>query len=250
MPESLAIADETWELLTKPSTATLTTVLSKQGLWNTFITGAKPLKPELRMVGQAFTLRYIPAREDLDYAGETDNLTDPQRLAIEQIGPRDVLVIDARGDERAGTMGNILATRLKLRGATGIVTDGAFRDAPALAEVGIAAYARSAHAATNKTIHHPADFQLPVGCGGVAVFPGDLLVGDAEGVVVIPRHLADEVARQAAEQEQREDFLLKKIRGGASIVGTYPAEGKTLEEYEESKRSVVGGRGASGKPTG
>lgn len=235
MAKQLQIADETWELLRTPSTATLTTVLSKHGLWNTFITGAKPLVPQLRLVGQALTLRYIPAREDLDYTGETDNLKDPQRLAIEQIGPRDALVIDARGDERAGTLGNILATRVKVRGGAGIVTDGAFRDAPAIAEVGIPAYARSAHAATNKTIHHPMDFQLPIGCGGVAVFPGDVLVGDAEGVVVIPRHLADQVAREAAEQEQREDFILDKIRGGASIVGTYPADESTLAEYEANK---------------
>jgi regulator of RNase E activity RraA len=242
MPDAIAIPDATWKLLETPSTATLTTVLSKHGLWNTFITGSKPLRPDLRLVGQAFTLRYIPAREDLDYTGETDNLTDPQRLAIEQAGPRDVLVIDARGDERAGTMGNILATRLQVRGAAGIVTDGAFRDAPAIAAVGIAAYARSAHAATNKTIHHPADFQLPIGCGGVAVFPGDVLVGDAEGVVVIPRHLACEVARQATEQEHREAFLLEKIRGGAGIVGVYPADRKTLAEYETYKRSATGGQ--------
>lgn len=226
------VSDATWELLRTPSTATLTTVLSKLGLWNTFITGAKPLVPNLRMVGQAFTLRYIPAREDLDHVGEFDNLTDPQRLAVEQVGPRDVLVIDARGDERAGTMGNILATRMKVRGAAGFVTDGCFRDSPAIAAMGVPAYARSPHAATNKTIHHPIDFQVPIGCGGVAVFPGDVLVGDAEGVVVIPRHLADQVARQAALQEHREAFILKKIEGGAALIGTYPPDSETLAEYE------------------
>jgi regulator of RNase E activity RraA len=226
------ISEQTWELLSVPSTATLTTVLSKHGLWNTFITGAKPLAPQSRMAGQAFTLRYIPAREDLDYTGEINNLTDPQRVAIEQIGPRDVLVIDARGDVRAGTMGAILATRMKARGAAGIVTDGAFRDSPGIAEAGIPAYACAAHAATNKTIHHPADFQLPVGCGGVAVYPGDILVGDAEGVVVIPRHLARVVAEQAAAQERREDFIMEKIRCGASLVGTYPPDAQTQAEYE------------------
>jgi regulator of RNase E activity RraA len=184
----------------------------------------------MRMVGQAFTLRYIPAREDLDYTGEINNLTDAQRVAIERLGPRDVLVIDARGDVHAGTMGAILATRMKARGAAGIVTDGAFRDSPGIAEVGIPAYARAAHAATNKTIHHPADFQLPVGCGGVAVYPGDILVGDAEGVVVIPRYLARTVAEQAAAQERREDFIMDKIRGGASLVGTYPPNAETQAE--------------------
>ncbi len=233
MPELEPIAEKTWDLLRKPSTATLTTVLSKHGLWNTFVTGAKPLLPNLRMVGQAFTLRYIPAREDLDSSGVFDNLTDQQRLAIEQVGPRDVLVIDARGDERAGTMGNILAMRMFVRGAVGIVTDGAFRDSPAIAEIGIPAYARSAHAATNKTIHHPVDCQLPIGCAGVAVYPGDILVGDGEGVVVIPRHVAGQVAEEAAAQEHREDFFLRKIRSGSPLAGTYPPDEKTLAEYEE-----------------
>jgi regulator of RNase E activity RraA len=232
MPDLVPVSEQTWNLLGKPSTATLTTVLAKHGLWRTFITGARPLTPRLRLVGQAFTLRYIPSREDLDYNMVFDNRTDPQRVAVERVGPRDVLVIDARGDERAGVLGNILATRLAARGAAGIVTDGCFRDAPAIAEVGIPAYARSAHAATNKTVHHPVDFQLPVGCGGVAVYPGDVLVGDAEGVVVIPRHLAQQVAEEAALQEHREEFILEKIRAGAGLLGTYPMDEKTQAEYE------------------
>lgn len=233
MPELTPISDNTWKLLAQPSTATLTTVLAKHGLWRTFITGARPLAPDTRMVGQAFTLRYIPSREDLDYNLVFDNLRDPQRLAIEQLGPRDVLVIDARGDERAGTMGDILATRAKVRGAVGLVTDGCFRDSPAIAQVGIAAYARSPHASTNKTVHHPADLQVPIGCGGVAVYPGDILVGDGEGVVVIPRHLAEQVAREAALQEHREEFILAKIRAGAGLVGTYPPDEKMQAEYAE-----------------
>ena len=232
MSHLIEISDETWTLLARPSTATLCTVLAKQGLWNVFLTGVQSLTPQLRMAGQAFTLRYIPAREDLDHNLVFDNLTDPQRLAIERVGTRDVLVIDARGDERAGTMGNILATRVQVRGAVGIVTDGCFRDSPAIAQTGLAAYARSAHAATNKTIHHPADFQLPIGCGGVAVYPGDVLVGDAEGVVVIPRKLAAGVAREAAAQEHREDFILEKIRAGAGLVGTYPMDEQTAAEYQ------------------
>ncbi len=237
MTELAPIAARTWELLESPSTATLTTVLSKLGLWNTFVTGAKPLSPGRRMVGQAFTLRYIPSREDIDFNLVFDNTKDPQRLAIEQVGPRDVLVIDARGDERAGTMGNILATRMVARGAVGIVTDGCFRDSPAIAAMDIAAYARSPHAATNKTIHHPADVQLPVGCGGVAVYPGDVLVGDDEGAVVIPRHMADEVATMAADQEHHEAFILERIRGGAALLGTYPPDAEAVAAYEEYCRS-------------
>lgn len=233
MTDLSSVAARTWELLETPSTATLCTVLAKRGLWNVFITGALPLSPTLRMVGQAYTLRYIPAREDLDHNLVFDNTRDPQRIAIEGVGPRDVLVIDARGDERAGTMGNILATRMKARGAAGVVTDGCFRDSPAIAEMGFPAYARSAHAATNKTIHHPVDVQLPIGCGGVAVYPGDILVGDAEGVVVIPRHLADEVAQEAAMQEHKEDFITAKVEKGAPLLGTYPMNDETAAAYDE-----------------
>jgi regulator of RNase E activity RraA len=191
----------------------------------------------MRLVGQAFTLRYIPAREDLDHTGALDNLTDPQRVAIERVGPGEVLVIDARGDVRAGTLGAILATRLKLRGAAGVVSDGAFRDSPEIAASGLPAYARAAHGAANKTIHHPTDFQLPIACGGVAVYPGDVLVGDDEGIVVIPRHLAAGVAEEAAIQERREVFILEKIRGGASIVGVYPPNEATLAEYAEWQKT-------------
>lgn len=232
MTELVEISERTWNLLPLPSTATFTTVLAKKGFWNTFVTGAAPLNPQLSMVGQAFTLRYIPSREDLDRNLVFDNSRDPQRLAIEAVGPRDVLVIDARGDERGGVMGNILAERMAVRGAVGIVTDGCFRDSPAIAEIGIPAYARSAHAATNKTIHHPIDFQLPIACGGVAVYPGDILVGDAEGVVVIPRHIAADIAEEAAAQEHREDFIVSKVRDGAALSGTYPMDDATKAEYD------------------
>jgi len=225
--------EQTCHLLTLPSTATLTTVMSKKGLWNTFMTGVKPLATGSRMVGQAFTLRYIPSREDIDFHLNFDNKTDPQRVAIEQVGPGDILVIDARGDERAGTMGNILASRMVARGAVGIVTDGCYRDSPTIAEMPIPSYARSPHAATNKTIHHPTEIQVPIGCGGVAVYPGDVLVGDDEGVVVIPRHLVDEVAVEAALQEHREDFILAKIQSGAPLLGTYPMDDATVAEYDE-----------------
>ncbi len=232
MSQPVSVAPEIFEQLRIPSTATLTSVLARRGLRNTFMTGVRPLAPRTRMVGQAFTLRYIPAREDLDQTGVVDNLTDPQRIAVESVGPHDVLVIDARGDVRAGSMGAILATRMKLRGAAGVVTDGAFRDSPEIAASGLPAYARAAHAATNKTIHHPTDIQLPIACGGVAVFPGDVIVGDDEGVVVIPRHLAAEVAEEAVAQERREEFIMEKVRAGASIIGVYPPDAKTLAEYE------------------
>ena len=123
---------------------------------------------------------------------------------------------------RAGTMGDILATRLFKRGAAGVVTDGAFRDSPSIADIGLPAFAAAMNAHSNKTVHHPSEIQVPIACGEVAVLPGDIIVGDAEGVVVVPAQIAEEVAQVAVEAEARETFLLKKIQAGASIVGTYP----------------------------
>ncbi|MBN60817.1 MAG: ribonuclease activity regulator RraA [Gemmatimonadetes bacterium] len=218
------------------STATLTSVLRNKGLHNTFMHNVVPLESDARMVGRAFTLRYIPAREDLDEV-PLDNLKDVQRIGIEQIGAGDVLVIDARGDTRAGTMGSILAARIQVRGCTGVVTDGAYRDSPTIAASGLPAYAAAMNAHTNKTVHHPSEIQVPIACGGVAVFPGDLIVGDQEGVVVIPAHLAAAVAAEAEEMEQKERFIMEKIRSGASIVGTYPPDEATLAEYRAWKEA-------------
>ena len=229
------ISRETLDLLLIPSTATLTSVLRQHGITQTFMHGVTPLRPNMKMAGPAFTLRYLPMREDLD-PGTVDNLKDVQRVGIEQINEGEVFVIDARGDTRAGTMGSILATRLHCRGAAGIVTDGAYRDSPVIAELGIAAYAAAMNAHTNKTIHHPSEIQVPIACGDVAVYPGDIIVGDEEGVVVVPAHLAEQVAQTAAEMEEKEVFITEKIQAGASIVGVYPPDEKTLAEYEEWKR--------------
>ena len=229
------ISRETLDMLLIPSTATLTSVLRQHGITWTFMHGVAPLRPNMKMAGPAFTLRYIPMREDLD-PGTVDNLKDVQRVGIEQIDEGEVLVIDARRDTRAGTMGSILATRLHCRGAAGIVTDGAYRDSPVIAELGIAAYAAAMNAHTNKTIHHPSEIQVPIACGDVAVCPGDIIVGDEEGVVVVPAHLAEQVAQTAAEMEEKEIFITEKIQSGASIVGIYPPDEKTLAEYEEWKR--------------
>ena len=225
------ISNEVIEQLLIPSTATLTTALKQFGLSRSYMHGVAPLRPDMKMAGPAFTLRYIPAREDLD-TGEVDNLKDAQRVGIEEIKVGEVFVIDARGDTRAGTMGDILATRLYKRGAVGVVTDGAFRDSPAIAEIGLPAFAAAMNAHSNKTVHHPSEIQVPIACGEVAVLPGDIIVGDAEGVIVVPVQFAAEVALIAVEMEAREKFLLKKIQSGASIVGTYPPDESTLAEYE------------------
>lgn len=229
------------EQLRGVSTATLTSQLATRGLRRTFMTGVRPLRPQDRMVGVAFTLRYVPAREDLDSVVGFNNETNVQRLAIERVGPGEVLVIDARGDVSAATLGNILAARLRARGEAGIVTDGAFRDAAGIAAEPIPSYYRGAHAQRSTVAHHAADMQTVIGCGGVMVAPGDVLVGDEDGVVVIPRHLAAEVARAAAEQEDLETFILERVRAGAGIRGVYPPDDQTREEYERWRGAREGG---------
>jgi regulator of RNase E activity RraA len=229
------VSDEILALLRQVSTATLSSQLTRRGFTQLFMGGVLPLRPDLPMAGQAVTLRYIPAREDLERTGEFNNLTNKQRIAVESVGPGDVLVIDARGDTRAGSLGNILATRIKSRGAAGIVTDGAFRDTPAIRAIDLPTYARGQHPNISFTIHHPVDINVPIACGGIAVLPGDVLVGDAEGVIVIPRAVAEEVAREAYEQERKEEFLLGKIEAGSSIIGVYPPDEETLREYEAWK---------------
>ncbi len=230
------LSNETRDKLRHISTATLTSQLIKLGFRNTFLQGLYPLRPDLRLVGYAFTVRYIPAREDL--ADERyDNTKNVQRLAVEAVQPEDVLVIDARGDVRAASFGHILGTRIHARGAAGLVTDGALRDTPGFRELAMPTYIQAPHATTSFTIHHPVELQVPIGCGGVAVVPGDIIVGDGEGVVVIPAQVAEEVAREGFEQEIREEFFQEKVAGGAPILGVYPPNEETLAEFEEWRQN-------------
>lgn len=231
MPETPPLAPETLDHLRQASTATISAQLTKRGVSRTFMRGPRPLRPRDRMVGIAFTLRYVPSREDLDPGIAYDNRTNVQRLAIERVGPGEVLVIDARGETGAATLGDILTARLRVRGAAGIVTDGAVRDAGGVAAEPIPTYCAAANALLSSVAHHPADLQVPIGCGGVLVLPGDVIVGDADGVLVIPRQLADEVARDAAEQEALEAFVITKIRAGAELQGTYPPDEATRAEF-------------------
>ena len=223
------------QALREVSTATLTSQLLKRGFRNTFLGGLAPLRPDLRMVGYALTLRYAPMREDLDLEVDYNNLTNVQRLAVEAVDSEDVLVIDARNEIHSASLGNILATRISKRGGVGIVTDGALRDANAFRDVEIATYTRGIHATTSSTKHHPVDMNLPIGCGNVLIMPGDVMVGDADGVVAIPRHVAEEVALAAVEQERLESFVLGKIQAGASIIGVYPPDEKVRAEYEAQR---------------
>jgi regulator of RNase E activity RraA len=220
------------EALRGVSTATVTTQLMARGLRNTFLHGLTALNPaQPRMVGEAFTLRCIPSREDVDTLSVFQDYDHPQRRAIESVPPGAVLVVDARRQTRAASLGHILATRLLQRGAAGVVTDGSVRDSQGFAELALPSFAAGASPTTNLAQHHAVDLQLPIGCAEVAVYPGDIMVGDHDGVVCVPRHLAAEVAAAAVEQERLEDFVLAKVQAGAPLRGTYPPDEKTLEEY-------------------
>ena len=214
---------ETIEKLRHVSTATLATALYKRGLRNQVIQDVRPVKPKGRnMVGPAFTLRYMPAREDRNTLAEFRNPQHPQRQAVEQCPPGHVLVMDARKDARAASAGDILITRLMVRGGAGIVTDGGFRDSMTIGELDMPAYFHRASTPTNLTLHEAIDINVPIGCGDVAVFPGDILVGDDDSVIVIPAHLANEIADEATEMTAFEDFVVERVKAGESIIGLYP----------------------------
>ncbi|MBX3604049.1 MAG: ribonuclease activity regulator RraA [Piscinibacter sp.] len=205
------------------SCATLCTALFKRGLRRQFLQNVHPLHPGLpNMVGEAYTLRYIPAREDLNPITVFNDRSHPQRKAVEECPPGAVLVIDSRQDARAASAGSILVTRLMKRGVAGIVTDGGFRDSPEIAALPFPAYHQRPSAPTNLTLHQALDINVPIGCADVAVWPGDVVVGDAEGVVVIPAALAGEIAAEAVEMTAFEDFVSEKVNEGRSILGLYP----------------------------
>ena len=233
----MEMKSESRELLKGVSTATLTTVLFKRGLRNVFVQGVFLLnKSAPRMVGEAYTLRYIPAREDIDLLGAFEGRGHPQREAIEACPEGHVLVMDARRDAAAATGGDILMTRLMVRGVAGVVTDGGLRDSPTIEKLAWPAYCGARSAPLNLVRHHAVESQVPIGCGGVAVYPGDVVVGDAEGVVVIPAAMADDVAREAAAQTEFEDWVETKVKEGRSIFGLYPPSPETKAEFEASRK--------------
>ncbi len=212
------------------STATLTFQLQKRGIRSTFLSGVHPVKDGQRMLGYAHTLRFVPLREDLQ--AQLSGGQNAQRRAIESLGPDEVLTIEARGEPDAGTIGDIFVLRALRRGAAGVVTDGALRDTPAIRALALPVYHRASHAATFGRVHMPLDQQTPIACAGVTVMPGDIVVGDAEGVVVVPAALAAEVAADAARQELEEEWALERVDAGESTVGVFPISKDRRAEFE------------------
>jgi regulator of RNase E activity RraA len=215
---------ETHAKLMGVSVATLASALYKRGLRNQVIQDVRPVARKGRnMVGPAYTLRYMPAREDRNGMEVFRNPQHPQRQAIEQCPAGSILVMDSRKDPRAASAGDILITRLMMRGGAGVVTDGGFRDSMVIGALEIPAYHSRASSPTNLTLHEAIDLNVPIGCGDVAVFPGDILVGDDDAVIVIPAEIADAIADEAVEMTAYEDFVVAEVKAGATIIGLYPA---------------------------
>ena len=235
----MALKPDTRIKLKRVSTATLATALFKRGFRQQMVQDVQPLGPPRTesMVGEAFTLRYMPAREDLNPLSAFRDRGHPQRRAVEEAPPGCVFVIDSRKDARAASAGGILVTRLMQRGIVGVVTDGGFRDSAEIASLDIHAYHHRPSAPTNLTLHQAIDINVPVGCGDAPVFPGDVMVGDADGVIVLPAHLADELADEATEMTAYEDFVTERVRGGQGILGLYPATDESnLEAFAQWRK--------------
>ena len=222
--------------VSQASTATLASQLRKRGFNHVTLDRLQTTRPSRKMAGFARTLRYVPFREDLfAQYGSTVGRTglNAQKRAVEQARPGEVLVIEARGDPTAGTVGDLLALRAQVRGATGIVTDGAIRDSETLRnQLAIPVYYAAAHPAVLGRRHVPWEVNVAVACAGVTVMPGDIIVGDGDGVIVVPAHLAMEVARDAAEQERQEEFAAAMIAKGESVDGLYPLGKRWRAAYE------------------
>jgi 2-keto-4-pentenoate hydratase/2-oxohepta-3-ene-1,7-dioic acid hydratase in catechol pathway/regulator of RNase E activity RraA len=225
------LTDETRRLLRTVGTATLSAQLRKRGLHNMTIDGVRPTRPDLRLLGTARTLRYLPLREDL--FAEFGGGMNAQKRAVESLGPGEVLVMEARGDSTAGTIGDILALRAQVRGAAGIVTDGGLRDSVAVTALDLPTYHGGEHPSVLGRRHVPWETDAVIACGGTTVRPGDVLVGDADGVVVLPPELAADIAADAAEQERQERFVAERVAAGEPIGGLYPMGPAWHEKYEQ-----------------
>jgi regulator of RNase E activity RraA len=218
------------------STATLTTVLLKQGLRNVWMRGTRPLRPDQpRLVGRAFTLSFLPAREDL---ATPASWASPKstRAAIEAMPAGCIAVVDARGITDAGIFGDILCARMAKRGVAGLVTDGVVRDLAGVLGTGLPVWCQGAAAPPSVACLTFVDWQQPVGCGGVAVFPDDVVVVDRDGAVVVPAALVESVAAAAVEQERLEAWIMAQVEGGAALPGLYPPNDVNKARYEASRR--------------
>jgi regulator of RNase E activity RraA len=240
-PQLDPLPAETFEMLRQVSTSTVATQLYKRGFRQPQLLGVRPLsRVSDGFVAEAFTMRFIPAREDVNAPDPYRSGNTLQWEAIESVPPGHAIVVDSRGDTRAASGGDMLMTRAWKRGAAAFVTDGGLRDGHVLADLPFPTYASTVTITTRAAWHHVADLQVPIGCAGVAVYPGDVLMGDRDGVIVIPRSLVVELAEPSLEQERIEAFVSKKIHAGEPLWGNYPPGEDTIAEYKASLAEGAG----------
>jgi regulator of RNase E activity RraA len=233
------LAENTRARLSSITTATITTVLLKKGLRNVWLRGTRPLRPgQKRAVGPAFTLRFVPAREDLATPASWSSPIST-RAAIEAMPPGCIAVVDAMGVTDAGIFGDILCARMQVRGVAGLVTDGVVRDVTGVLASGLPVWCRGAAAPPSVAGLTFVNWQEPIGCGGVAVFPNDVIVVDEDGAVVIPRALLEDVVEAAVEQEKLEAWIMAEVQTGASLPGLYPPNAENKARYEASRSKTA-----------
>ena len=237
------VPDEVLDRLAKVSSGSLTTQLYIKGFRQPVLHGLTPLNKKIKpFAGRAYTMRFIPAREDVDVYGNlttepsADNL---QWVGVEQIEPGHVLVIDSNQDGRAASMGNMLITRMMMRGARGVITDGSFRDGTELSGMDFPIWCTGVTATTRLSYHHVADLNVPIGCAGVAVYPGDVIHGDADNITVVPAHLAAEMAELCEKRDDIEAYLALRVQAGEPLWGLYPPSEATRAQH---KAWVAAGR--------
>ena len=224
--------------LANVTTATLTTLLLKKGLRNVWMRGTRPLKPaQPRLVGRAFTLRFVPAREDLA-TPESWSKPISTRAAIEAMPAGCMVVVDAMGVTDAGIFGDILCARMKKRGVTALITDGVVRDLAGVLGTGLPVWCQGAAAPPSVAGLTFVNWQEPIGCGGVAVFPDDIVVADADGAVLIPAALVDDIVAAAPEQERLEHWIMQEVGNGAALPGLYPPNSENMARYEAATREA------------
>lgn len=233
----MALEKSTIETLSGITTATLTTVLLKKGLRNVWLRNTRPLGAAgKRVVGPAFTLRFVPAREDLA-TPESWNSPISTRAAIEAMPPGCIAVVDAMGVTDAGIFGDILCERMRVRNVAGLITDGVMRDVAGVLRTGLPIWCAGVAAPPSVAGLTFVAWQQPIGCGGVAVFPDDVIVADDDGAVVIPSALLNEVVEAAGEQEKLEAWIIGEVQAGASLPGLYPANAENKARYEAFRKS-------------
>ena len=235
-PEVAPLSADLKAMLSGITTATLTTILLKKGLRNVWLRGARPIRAgQPRLVGRAFTLRFVPAREDL---ATPESWSSPisTRGAIEAMPDGVIAVVDSMGVKDAGIFGDILCARMKKRNVTALITDGVVRDLAGVLGTGLPVWCDGAAAPPSVAGLTFVDWQLPIGCGGVAVFPNDVIVADDDGAVLIPQAIVDEVAKLGVEQERMEGWIMGEVEKGLPLPGLYPMNAETKARYEASKK--------------